>query len=285
MSGGSWSFRASSWCESCRYRHLRGCGQALLRQVTDCYLAALSSAAVAGDRFRLEVKERARLGSPETRRLRKQGFVPGVLYGKRTAQAFAVEGERELRSALTGPSGLHAVLDVVLEGKTETALPILKEYQRDPIRGHVRHIDLQEVRLDQPIQATVHRPPDRRRGRSRREGGRCPLGAATMLNVEALPMEVPESIDADVSGMEIGDTLRLEDIPEDRGRHLPGRPARDGDRERVRADRRGRARARRGRGRGGRGGRGRRGRGREGETPEGEAPPRATRPSRHPRAE
>ena len=62
---------------------------------------------------------------------------------------------RELRSALTGPSGLHAVLDVVLEGETEMHPSILKEYQRDPIRGHVRHIDLQEVRLDVVIQATV----------------------------------------------------------------------------------------------------------------------------------
>ena len=167
---------------------------------------------MAGDRFRLEVKERARLGSPESRRLRKQGFVPGVLYGKTTAQAFAV-GERELRSALTGPSGLHAVLDVVLEGQTEMHPSILKEYQRDPIRGHVRHIDLQEVRLDVVIQATVQ---------VHLQGGEDAPGVkeggvlsqpSTTLNVEALPMEVPESIEADVSSMEMGDALRLEDLP------------------------------------------------------------------------
>ena len=110
---------------------------------------------MAGDRFRLEVKERTGLGTPESRRLRKQGFIPGVLYGRSTAKAFAV-GERELRAALTGPSGLHAVLDVVLEGQRTVHPSILKEYQRDPIRGHVRHIDLQEVRLDVAIQATVN---------------------------------------------------------------------------------------------------------------------------------
>jgi large subunit ribosomal protein L25 len=93
---------------------------------------------VAGDRFRLEVKERERLGSPESRRLRKQGLVPGVLYGKSGAKPFIVK-ERDLRSALTGSSGLHAVLDVVLEGQTTPHSSILKEYQRDPIRGHVRH--------------------------------------------------------------------------------------------------------------------------------------------------
>ena len=178
----------------------------------DCYCDALQSAAVAGDRFRLEVKERTGLGSPESRRLRKQGFVPGVLYGRKTAKAFAVS-ERDLRAALTGPSGLHAVLDVVLEGQSTAHPSILKEYQRDPIRGHVRHIDLQEVRLDVAIQATVnvhlHGAED---APGMKEGGVLTQPSST-LNVEALPMEVPESIEADVSGIEMGDALRLEDLP------------------------------------------------------------------------
>ena len=167
---------------------------------------------MAGDRFRLEVKERTGLGTPESRRLRKQGFIPGVLYGRTTAKAFAV-GERDLRAALTGPSGLHAVLDVVLEGQSTAHPSILKEYQRDPIRGHVRHIDLQEVRLDVAIQATVnvhlHGAED---APGIKEGGVLNQPATT-LNVEALPMEVPESIEADVSGLEMGGALRLEDLP------------------------------------------------------------------------
>jgi large subunit ribosomal protein L25 len=160
----------------------------------------------------LEVKDRGQLGSSESRRLRKQGFVPGVLYGKTTARAFAV-GERELRAALTGPSGLHAVLDVVLEGQSSAHPSILKEYQRDPVRGHVRHIDLQEVRLDVAIQSTVQvHLVGAEVAPGVKEGGVL-SAPTTALNVEALPMEVPESIDADVSAMEMGDTLRLEDIP------------------------------------------------------------------------
>ena len=160
----------------------------------------------------MEVKDRGQLGSSESRRLRKQGFVPGVLYGKTTARAFAV-GERELRAALTGPSGLHAVLDVVLEGQSSAHPSILKEYQRDPVRGHVRHIDLQEVRLDVAIQSTVQvHLVGAEVAPGVKEGGVL-SAPTTALNVEALPMEVPESIDADVSAMEMGDTLRLEDIP------------------------------------------------------------------------
>ena len=158
------------------------------------------------------MKERERLGSAESRRLRKQGFVPGVLYGKTSARAFAV-GERQLRAALTGSSGLHAVLDVVLEGQTSTHPSILKEYQRDPVRGFVRHIDLQEVRLDRAINATVQlHLVGAEEAPGVKEGGVL-SAPTTALNVEALPLEVPESIEADVSGMEMGDTLRLEDLP------------------------------------------------------------------------
>jgi large subunit ribosomal protein L25 len=171
---------------------------------------------VAGQKVRLEVKEREHLGSAESRRLRKQGFVPGVLYGRTESRAIVVD-ERQLRGALTGPSGLHAVLDVVIEGQSTPHSSILKEYQRDPIRGHVQHIDLQEVRLDVAIQATVAvHLQGAESSPGIREGGVLSQPAST-LNVEALPLEVPESIEADVSGMEIGDTLRLEDVAQIEG--------------------------------------------------------------------
>ena len=167
---------------------------------------------MAGDRYRLEVKERTLLGSPESRRLRKQGLIPGVLYGKTSAKAIAI-GERDLRSALSGSSGLHAVLDVVVEGQTTAHPSILKEYQRDPVRGYVRHVDLQEVRLDVAIQASVQIHLIGADDAPGVKAGGVLSAPTTSLNVEALPMEVPESVEADVSAMEIGDTLRLEDIP------------------------------------------------------------------------
>lgn len=166
---------------------------------------------MSGDRFRLEVKERELLGSPESRRLRKQGFVPGVLYGKSSTRAIVIE-ERSLRAALNTDSGLHAVLDVVVEGQSTAHASILKDYQRDPIRGHVSHVDLQEVRLDQPIQAAIQvHITGTEDAPGVREGGVLSQ-PTTAINVEALPMEIPESIEVDVSAMEMGDTLRLEDV-------------------------------------------------------------------------
>ena len=164
---------------------------------------------MAGERIQLTVKQREQLGSAESRRLRRDGFVPGVLYGKDSPRPIVV-AERDLRSALTGPSGLHAVLDVVLEGQSTAHPSILKEYQQDPLRGKLAHIDLQEVRLDVPIQAAVTVTLT---GESAgvKEGGVLSQVSAT-VNVMALPMEVPEHVDADVSALQIGDTLRLSDL-------------------------------------------------------------------------
>ena len=154
------------------------------------------------------VQNRAILGSAESRRLRRQGLIPGVLYGKDAPVAISI-AERDLRTALTGAGGLNAVLDVVVDaGKTHSS--VLKEYQLEPVRGTIRHVDLQEVRLDQPIHATV---PLHVIGESvgSKEGGVLNQ-VLTELNVEALPMEVPASVDFDVSGLHIGESAHLSQV-------------------------------------------------------------------------
>ena len=99
------------------------------------------------------VQNRAVLGSAESRRLRRQGLIPGVLYGREAPVSITI-AERDLRTALTSKGGLNAVLDVVVDGGKEHS-SVLKDYQQDPVRGLITHVDLQEVRLDQPIHATV----------------------------------------------------------------------------------------------------------------------------------
>jgi large subunit ribosomal protein L25 len=166
---------------------------------------------MAGERTKLTVTKREQLGSRETRRLRKQGIVPGVLYGQSDTIAIAVEA-RELRRALTGKAGLHSILDVVIDGTGSSHASILKDYQLDKVRGGVTHVDLQEVRLDRPIHASVAvQLIGGEDAPGVREGGVLsqPLRE---LNVEALPLEVPEHLELDVSHMALGDTLRLADI-------------------------------------------------------------------------
>jgi large subunit ribosomal protein L25 len=170
--------------------------------------ASLHCSAVASERVKLMVQNRSILGSSESRRLRKQGLIPGVLYGREEPISISIP-ERDLRTALTTKGGLNAVLDVVVDGgKVHSS--VLKEYQRDAIRGHITHIDLQEVRLDQAISATV---PLHLHG----EAAGVKLGGilaqvTSEVNVEALPMEVPEHLEADISELEIGGTMRLSDL-------------------------------------------------------------------------
>jgi large subunit ribosomal protein L25 len=170
---------------------------------------------MAGERVKLTVQERESRGSAESRRLRRDGLIPGVLYGRGKEPHAICIPERELRRVLTGEGGLHAILDVVLEGQKTTHPSILKEYQQHPVKGGIIHVDLQEVRLDQPIQARVvveliGEPVGVTEG-----------GVLSQVNreitVEALPMEVPEHLDLDVTGMAIGDTLRLADLGEREG--------------------------------------------------------------------
>ena len=166
---------------------------------------------MSSDRVTLQVAERGpdQVGSRRVRRLRKEGLIPGVLYGKGHARAFIV-GERELRAALTGPSGLHAIVDVVIEGQTTPHHAVLKEFQRHPIRGTLTHVDFHEVRLDQPIQAVVNvqlvgESPGAKQGGVVQQVTR-------EIRVEALPTAIPEHIEADMSSLEVGSTVRVADL-------------------------------------------------------------------------
>ena len=163
---------------------------------------------MAEGRVQLDVEERAELGSAAVRRLRKRGLIPGVIYGGgHDPFVFSVH-ERELRRALTTDHGLNAILDVTVGGDARPV--IVKEYQRDPISGRVTHVDLVQVRLDRVIQTTVgieligDSP-------GVREGGVLQQ-VAREITVEALPLEVPERIEVDVSGLAVGDSIRLEEV-------------------------------------------------------------------------
>jgi large subunit ribosomal protein L25 len=157
---------------------------------------------------KLDVHSRDADGSRAARRLRRSGRVPGVLYGGGgDSLGFDVDA-RDLRLALAR-SG--AVLDLSVDGGKATPV-VLKEAQRDPVRGQTVHIDLLRVRLDQAIHAVV---PLELTGVDDtpgvKEGGILEQ-IVRELNVEALPTAIPESIEHALGEMQIGDTLGLDAI-------------------------------------------------------------------------
>jgi large subunit ribosomal protein L25 len=161
---------------------------------------------------KLDVKTRSGEGSRAARRLRRSGRVPGVLYGGGGEPIGFDADARELRHALAGAG---AVLDLSLDGKKATPV-VLKEAQRDPVRGDTVHVDLLRVNLDVAIHAVV--PLELTGGDESpgaKEGG--VLEQITReLNVEALPTAIPESIVHPIGEMQIGETILLSalEIPE-----------------------------------------------------------------------
>jgi len=136
--------------------------------------------------------------------------VPGVLYGEKTeARAFVVP-EADLRHALTGEHGGHAILDVVVGDEKKPQSAILKDYQRDPVRGGLLHVDLHVIRLDQAIQSSVTLVVVGESPGAKAGGVVTP--SARELLVEALPAAIPDQIEVDVSSLEIGDLLHLSDL-------------------------------------------------------------------------
>ena len=163
---------------------------------------------MASDRATLNVEVRADFGSRTSRRLRRSGLVPGIVYGGGNEPRPFQVPERDARAVLTHGG---ALIDLRFDGSNPTPV-VVKEQQRDPVRGQLIHLDLLEVKLDQAIQAEV---PIELLGTEEAPGvkeGGVLEHVTHQITIEALPTEIPESIPADVSGMSIGDTLQLSAI-------------------------------------------------------------------------
>jgi large subunit ribosomal protein L25 len=159
---------------------------------------------MASQSTKLTISSREVSNSRSTRRLRRQGQVPGVLYGGGDdAMPFAVD-ERELRHALAARG---AVIELELGGDATPA--VLKDAQRHPVRGHTMHVDFLRVNLNVAIHAVVALEligGDEAPGAI--EGG--VLEHVTReVNIEALPNDIPERLQVDASSMQINDTLLL----------------------------------------------------------------------------
>jgi large subunit ribosomal protein L25 len=161
-----------------------------------------------GDRTVLTLEPREERGSRANRRLRRAGSVPGVMYGQASDSVSFKVDARRLRVVL-GEG--HALFDVEVDGGGREPV-IVKDQQRDPVRGHVLHIDLLKVRLDEKIQTTVALELEGAEDAPGVKEGGVLEHVTRELNVEALPTAVPDRIVADVSGLGIAETMMLSSV-------------------------------------------------------------------------
>ena len=162
-----------------------------------------------GKRPELLVEERTERGSRATRRLRRDGLVPGVLYGGSITEPVSFKvGARVLRQVLVDGS---ALFDVKVDGGKAHPV-IVKDQQFHPVRGEVEHIDLLEVRLDETIHAQVSIELEGAEEAPGIKEGGVLEHITREIEIEALPTDIPERITVDVSGLAIAATLTLAEI-------------------------------------------------------------------------
>lgn len=156
----------------------------------------------------MKVAPRADFGSRASRRLRREGVVPGVVYsGGEDAIAFQV-AEREVRGILHEGA---ALFDLEVEGSK--AVPVvIKDQQLHPVRGSIQHLDLQEVNLKEAIQADVILELEGVDDAPGVKASGVLEHVTREITVEALPTDIPDKIVVDVSAMEINDTLQLTSV-------------------------------------------------------------------------
>lgn len=163
---------------------------------------------MADARTTLNVAPRENFGSRNARRMRREGLVPGVVYaGGSEATAFQVS-EREVRNVIAEGA---ALFDVSVDGGKARPV-VIKEQQLHPVRGTLRHIDLQEVKLDEAIQADVAIELEGADEAPGIKAGGVLDHVTREITVEALPTAIPDKISVDISTMEINDTLQLSAI-------------------------------------------------------------------------
>lgn len=160
------------------------------------------------ERATLEAKPRDDFGSRVSRRLRREGAVPGVVYSDGgEATAFKAES-RAIRTILVEG---HALFDLAIEG-AEPVPVVIKEQQHHPVRGDLQHLDLQRVRLDQAIQSDVSIELEGAEDAPGVKTGGVLEHVLREVAVEALPTDIPDSLTIDVSDLEINETATLDRV-------------------------------------------------------------------------
>jgi large subunit ribosomal protein L25 len=159
--------------------------------------------------FVVPAESRNETGKNANRRLRERGLIPGTLYGAKKETISVSVSPREIGTILKSAAGANTLFDLDLGGQKRKV--ILKEYQREPLKGRILHADFYEVALDQVLEVKVHL-----------ELTGVPVGVKTQggvldfvtreLEVECLPADIPERISIDVSHLEMNKHFRVSEL-------------------------------------------------------------------------
>lgn len=157
----------------------------------------------------LAAEARHAKGSAESRRLRAAGKVPAVLYGHGIEPQSLVVEARALRGALNQESGLNTLLSLDVSGSRHLAMA--RQLQRDPVKGTVAHVDFVIVRRDEVVAVEVPVQLVGEADEVSKQDGMVEQQLFTLL-VHSTPGNIPPHLDVDVSGLRVGDVIRVSDV-------------------------------------------------------------------------
>ncbi len=158
----------------------------------------------------MAAQPRAERGKNAARRLRAAGKVPAILYGLgKDSVAVSLDG-KEITRLLQSPSGHNQILNLKVSGG-ETAPAMASDWQVDPVRGHLLHVDMRRIDLSQPVEVNVSIHIIGVSQGTREQGGHDEV-VNREVAVRALPMDVPEKIEVDVTAMALGESIRVENL-------------------------------------------------------------------------
>lgn len=160
------------------------------------------------DQAVIEVKSRGERGKGAARRLRREGLIPGVVYGKGKEPTAITVNPDNLKKALKSAHGLNTVLTLKLESGNRLAL--LKDWETEVTTSNLIHADFVEISLDKPVRVEV---PVHVKGKSKgvTDGGILEV-IRHVLVVDSLPANIPIAIEIDVTELGVGDSIHVSDL-------------------------------------------------------------------------
>jgi large subunit ribosomal protein L25 len=164
----------------------------------------------------LQGERRSGVGKGVARKLRQAGRIPAVYYGRGEDPIALAVGLKDLQEVIQKAEGSNVIVDLKVDGDgTGDRKALIREIQRDPVGGHILHLDLQHISLTERIVVEV---PIVLTGTPTgvKDGGGILEHLLREVEVECLPTDIPSKLEVDVSALNIGDTLHVSDLKADR---------------------------------------------------------------------
>lgn len=160
----------------------------------------------------LKANIRNSVGKGQARALRRAEKIPAVLYGPRTEPVLLSVSIKDLGKALKKSTASQALLNLTIHNGENTSRPaMIKELQTHPVSRHYQHVDFYEISMDRKIRVKI---PVVVKGKARgvEEGGILQI-IRRELEILCLPTEIPETIEIDITDLDIGDSIHVKEIP------------------------------------------------------------------------